>query len=102
MIADGLVGEADSVASFVSNLVIDFFAASHGGAEPLAGIVYFFPVGGLCHYGLGVIGERAHVIADGLFLLFHKFSFVNWRWIDRDFQRPSPLSADGWFLVKRR
>jgi hypothetical protein len=74
MVADCLVGEADSIERFVPNLLIGFFAAFHGSTETLADFVYFFPGygGGLCHYALGVIGKRAHVIADSLFLLFHK------------------------------
>lgn len=79
MVADCLVSEADAVERFVSNLAIDFFASFHGCAETLAGFAYFFPgyIGGRCHYGLGVIGEPAHVIADRLLLFFHKFHFVN-------------------------
>jgi len=79
MITDCVVGDADSVERFVPNLAIDFLSAFHGGAEPLAGLVYFFPGhgGGLFHDGLGVLGERAHVIADRLLFFVHKFSFVN-------------------------
>jgi len=106
MVADCLVGDPGAVERFVSNLAIDFFATFECDREMLAGFAYFFPgyIGGRLHYGLGVLSERAHVIADRLFLFFHKFSIVKGLrdvGLIGDVPRPSLLSAAGGLLVKQ-